>query len=74
MIAFSDEENRLSINRRALKCHRSPVLEKPTRSNIEFQYFPMLDDAFGGLQYFLRGTSSDGHRAMFEWIRKQTSR
>lgn len=43
-------------------------LKAAGKSNMEFQYFPGLDHGLGGLDYFMRGTSSAGYRAMFDFV------
>ena len=44
------------------------------KSNVEFQYFPALDHAFGGVESLLRGTPTAGYGALFQWVQKQTAR
>jgi pimeloyl-ACP methyl ester carboxylesterase len=44
------------------------------KTKMEFHYFPGLGHDLAGLQYFMRGTPSDAFKAMFEFVRKQTSR
>ena len=44
------------------------------KTKMEFHYFPRLGHDLAGLQYFIRGTPSDAFRAMFDFVRRQTTR
>jgi hypothetical protein len=43
------------------------------KSNVEFQYFPGLDHALGGLESLLRGAPTAGYQALFEWVKRQAA-
>jgi hypothetical protein len=44
------------------------------KTKMEFHYFPGMGHDLAGLQYFTRGTPSDAFKAMFEFVRRHTSR
>ncbi|MFN2492305.1 MAG: alpha/beta hydrolase family protein [Pyrinomonadaceae bacterium] len=43
------------------------------KSKMEFHYFDKLDHTLDIIQYFVRGDLPPGHKAIFEFIKKQTA-
>ena len=44
---------------------------KAGKANLEFHYFDGLDHTLGIVEYFVRGTLPEGHKAIFEFIERQ---
>jgi pimeloyl-ACP methyl ester carboxylesterase len=44
------------------------------KTKMEFHYFPGLGHDLAGLRYFVRGTPSDAFSAMFDFVRRHTTR
>ena len=47
---------------------------KAGKTNMEFHYFDGLDHTLGIVEYFVRGTLPEGHKAMFEFVAKQVKK
>jgi pimeloyl-ACP methyl ester carboxylesterase len=47
---------------------------KAGKTKMEFHYFDNLDHSLNILEYFFRGTLPSGHKAIFEFIKKQTAK
>jgi len=47
--------------------------KKAGRSKMEFYYFNNLDHSLGIIEYFFKGSLPAGHKAIFEFIKKQTA-
>ena len=47
--------------------------KKAGKSKMKFHYFAGLDHSLNVSEYFFKGTLPAGHKAIFEFIRNQTS-
>ena len=47
--------------------------KKAGKSKMEFYYFNDLDHSLGIIEYFVKGSLPAGHKAIFEFIKKQTA-
>ncbi len=45
--------------------------KKAGKSNMQFHYFENLDHSLNIIEYFVRGTLPEGHKAIFEYINNQ---
>ncbi|HEY0324310.1 MAG TPA: hypothetical protein VGC66_25410, partial [Pyrinomonadaceae bacterium] len=48
--------------------------KKAGKSKMEFHYFDNLDHSLDILEYFVKGNLPAGHKAIFEFIKKQTAK
>lgn len=48
--------------------------KKAGKSKMEFHYFDNLDHSLNIIEYFVKGTVPAGHKAIFEFIKKQTAK
>jgi hypothetical protein len=50
------------------------LAKKAGKSKMEFHYFDQLDHALNVWEYFENGTLPDGHKAIFEFIKRQAGK
>ena len=50
------------------------LARKAGKTKMEFHYFENLDHSLNIIEYFMKGTIPAGHRAIFEFIRKETAK
>jgi hypothetical protein len=50
------------------------VAKRAGKSKMEFHYFENLDHSLNIIEYFVEGTLPAGHKAIFEFIKKQTAK
>ena len=50
------------------------MARKAGKSKMEFYYFANLDHTLNIIEYFLKGTVPAGHKAIFEFIQRQTAK
>jgi pimeloyl-ACP methyl ester carboxylesterase len=48
--------------------------KKAGKSKMEFHYFENLDHSLNVIEYFVKGSLPAGHKAIFEFIKKQTAK